>query len=100
MRRIVLSPRAARKLEKLLDYLQEEWSSKAKQAFIAKLDKSLELIKTYPKSNEESSFKKGLHRCVVTRQTTLYYKFSDTTIYIVGLFDTRMDPKKISSNLS
>jgi plasmid stabilization system protein ParE len=99
MRKVVLSKRASRKLERLLNYLEIEWSEKAKLDFIARLDKSLELIKEYPESCEKSTVKKGLFRCVVTRQTTLFYQYNKTSIKLVTLFDTRMNPQKIRSEV-
>jgi len=95
MRKIILSKRAANKLEKLLDYLATEWSERVKQNFIKKLDKSIKFVSTFPEATEKSDLKPGLHRCVVTKQTTFYYQFSDTEIQIVTLFDTRMNPEKI-----
>ena len=41
MRKVILSKRASHKLEKLLEYLESEWSLKVKNDFIVKLDKSL-----------------------------------------------------------
>ena len=41
IRKIKLSKRAAKKLEKLLEYLEIKWSIKVKNEFIKKLDKSL-----------------------------------------------------------
>ena len=100
MRKIILSKRAAVKLEKLLDYLETQWSEKAKHDFIQKLDKSLDLIKEYPESNEKSSIKKDLYRCVITRQTTLYYQYNTNAIKVIALFDSRMNPGKIKTEVS
>lgn len=95
MRSIVLSKTAARKLEMLLKYLEEEWSEKVKHNFIEKLDNSLEQINKYPLSYEKSQLKPELHRCLITKQTTLYYKFDSKRVYVVTLFDNRMNPKKL-----
>jgi plasmid stabilization system protein ParE len=97
MRSVILSKRAFTNLEKLINYLETDWSEKAKQDFIEKLDKSLDIIKKYPESTEKSDLKKGLHRCVVTKQTTLYYQFNSTTIKVITLFDTRMNPKRLKT---
>jgi len=94
MRKIKLSKSASNKLEKLLYRLENEWSSRSKQNFIKKLDISLEQIKNHPLSTEKSEIRKGLNRCVVTKQTTLFYKFDTKTILIVTIFDNRMDPMK------
>ncbi|MEI8084683.1 MAG: type II toxin-antitoxin system RelE/ParE family toxin [Paludibacter sp.] len=95
MRRVVLSKTAANKLDILLKYLEFEWSEKVKHNFIEKLDNSTEQIRRYPLSCEKSQLKLGLHRCIVTKQTTLYYTFDTKRIYIVTLFDNRMNPKKL-----
>jgi plasmid stabilization system protein ParE len=95
MREIILSRTAAVKLEKLLNYLDAEWSSRVKQNFIQRLDNSIHQIQKYPLSFEKSQIKTDLYRCVVTKQTTLYYKFDSKKVYIVTIFDNRMNPKKI-----
>ena len=75
MRTIKLSKRASNKLEKLLEYLESEWSSKVKSDFIKKLDKSLKQIQKYPNSCQQTDFVKGLHMLVVTKQTSVFYRF-------------------------
>ena len=92
--KVVLSPTARRKLENLLEYLQEEWSVNVKLEFMAKLDKSIEQISTHPKSCPESQRFKGLHKCIVTRQTSLYYRIGKKEIEVITLFDNRQDPDK------
>jgi len=98
MRKVILSKRAAKKLEKLLEYLENDWSEKVKADFIKKLDKSLDQVKKHPESTEKSELKKGLHRCVITSQTTLFYQFDSKLIKVVTLFDTRMDPAKLKKD--
>jgi len=93
MRKVVLSKRASEKLENLLNYLETQWSEKVKQNFIKKFDDSVKAISLFPESTEKSDLKKGLHRCVVTKQTTFYYQFNDCEIQIITIFDTRMNPE-------
>ena len=102
MKKVVLSKRAADKLEKLLIYLETNWSERVKQNFIKKFDNSVKFISLFPEATEKSNLKKGLHRCVVTKQTAIYYQFTNSEIQIITIFDTRMDTKKntINSNFS
>jgi len=95
MSKIKLSKRASNKLEKLLVYLELEWSLKVKNDFIKKLDKSLERVQKFPESCQQTDFMKGLHMLVITKQTSLFYRFDSKNITIVTLFDNRMDPKKL-----
>lgn len=93
--KVVLSPTARRKLDTQLEYLQEEWSVKVKREFIKKLDKSIDQIATHPKSCPESHEFKGLHKCVVTKQTSLFYRIKKEEIEVITLFDNRQDPSKL-----
>lgn len=94
-REIRLSKRAMKKLDSLLVYLEEEWSTKVKHEFVLKLDKSFKQIQKLPDSFPESEKIKGLRNCVVTKQTTVFYKYSETTIDIVTIFDNRQNPKSL-----
>lgn len=95
MRTIKLSTRASKKLDKLLKYLETEWSLKVKSDFIKKLDKSLKQIQKYPDSCHQTDFVKGLHMLVVTKQTSIFYRFDSKTISVVTIFDNRMNPEKL-----
>ena len=96
-KKVVLSPTAKAKLSILLEYLENKWSEKVKKEFIEKLDKSISRISDYPKSCSESIEIKGLFKCVVTKQTTLFYRIKPKRIEIVTLFDTRQNPEKLKS---
>ncbi|MGD9993866.1 MAG: type II toxin-antitoxin system RelE/ParE family toxin [Salinivirgaceae bacterium] len=95
MRPVKLSKTASKKLDKLLEYLETEWSLKVKSDFIKKLDKSLKQIQKYPDSCQQTDFVKGLHMLVVTKQTSVFYRFDSKTISVVTIFDNRMNPKKL-----
>ena len=99
-RNIRLSKRAARNLEKILNYLETEWSHKVKLDFIDKLDSGLTHLSQFPESHPKSNLKKGLLRFVLTRQTTIYYKFNSKSLFVVTLFDTRQGSNKLKRETS
>lgn len=99
MRKIVLSKRASNRLDKLLEYLEREWSLKVKDDFIKKLDKSLNQIQKFPEFCSKTDYVEGLHILVVTKQTSLYYRFNSKIIKVVTIFDNRMDPDKLKREL-
>lgn len=94
-RKIKLSRRSLHKLEKLLEYLEKEWSAKVKEDFIEKFDKAVKIIQNNPLTFQKSEIVKGLHMCIISKQTTLYYRFDDKRVYIVTLFDNRQNPKRM-----
>ena len=70
-----------------------------KDDFVAKLDHCIELIRTQPEIFPESKKRKQLRRCVITKQTIMYYRFDSKRINIVTLFDTRQDPNESQSQI-
>jgi plasmid stabilization system protein ParE len=98
-RSVKLSKRTTKKLEELLEYLENEWSEKVKTDFIDKLERVIALIKSNPESFQKSELEKGLHQCVITSQTTIYYRYDNDFVYIVTLFDNRQNPKKLTQEL-
>lgn len=99
MRKIKLSKRASKKLDKLFEYLDQEWSREVKEEFIKKLEKAFNQIKSYPESCIKTDSVKGLHMLVVTKQTSVFYRFDSKNIYVVTIFDNRMDPEKLRKEI-
>ncbi|WP_242206213.1 type II toxin-antitoxin system RelE/ParE family toxin [Aestuariivivens insulae] len=98
-RKVVISKTAEKKLDKLLDYLIQKWSVKVKKEFVEKLDSSIEAIRDQPEIFPESKKGRALRKCVITKQTTLYYRYNSKRISIVTMFDTRQNPKKLDKEI-
>ncbi len=98
-RKVIISKTAEKKLDKLFEYLIEKWSVKVKRDFVEKLDSSIEIIKNQPEIFPESKKGKGLKKCVITKQTTLYYRYNSERINVVTIFDTRQNPKKLDKEI-
>jgi plasmid stabilization system protein ParE len=94
MRDIVLSKRAAQKLEKLLEYLETEWSERVKNNYIVKFDRIVNQMGTFPEIGQKSEIIKGLHRLVITKQSTIYYRFDNKHVKIATIFDTKENQKR------
>ena len=98
--KVFLSPQALSKLEKLNEYLLENWNSKVRNDFFEKLTAKFEQISNFPKSCVQSEKRKGLFKCVLTKQTTFYYRITENNeIEIITFFDTRQNPDKLKKDL-
>ena len=95
MRKIIITDKAKINIINIFDYLELKWNLKVKTKFAFKLNEMIKLIKINPDIFIISEKNKRLRKCVVTKQSTLYYSFDSNQIIIVSLFDTRQDPKKI-----
>lgn len=89
--KIILSDRAAEQLAVLLDYLESDWSVRVRDNFILKMERSFDAIQTFPSGFPVSEKFTGLHKCVITPQTSAYYQISGGVIEIIAFFDNRMD---------
>jgi plasmid stabilization system protein ParE len=98
-RKVVISKTAEKKLDKLFDYLIQKWPVTVKIEFVEKLDSSIGIIKNQPEIFPESKKGKGLRKCVITKQTTLYYRFNSKRINVVTIFDTRQNPNKLDEEI-
>lgn len=78
-----------------------EWNHKVKTDFLEKLTAKIEQISEYPESCQKSMEFGGMYKCVVTKQTTFFYRvnFPKKEIEIITFFDTRADPKKLKQQL-
>ncbi|MCB0803495.1 MAG: type II toxin-antitoxin system RelE/ParE family toxin [Flavobacteriales bacterium] len=96
---VVISKTAENKLDNLFDYLIQNWSIGVKKDFVAKLESSIEIIKNQPEIFPESKKGKGLRKCVITKQTSLYYRFNSKRINIITIFDSRQHPNKLDKEV-
>lgn len=97
--KIFLSPLAAKKLELLLIYLEKEWSLEVRNDFIKKVKEKLKQISLYPKSCLKTSEFPNLYKCIVTKQTSLYYRIIKNEIEIITITDNRQDPEKVFTEI-
>ncbi|WP_339697500.1 type II toxin-antitoxin system RelE/ParE family toxin [uncultured Marixanthomonas sp.] len=99
--KVFLSELAESKLLKLSEYLLEEWNLKTRDKFISKLNDKIKQISIQPDSCPKSSEFKNLYKCVVTKQTTFFYRIiaERKEIEIITIFDTRQNPDKLKKDI-
>ncbi len=99
--KVFLSELAENKLLKLNDFLLENWNLKVRNDFIKKLTSKIDQISEQPESCPQSYEFKGLFKCVVTKQTTFYYRvnFDRKEIEVITVFDTRQNPDKLEKDV-
>ena len=99
--KIYLSELAENKLLLLVDYLLLEWNLKVKNDFIEKLTQKIEQISKQPECCPQSKDFLGLYKCVVTKQTTFYYRIflDENEIEIITIFDTRQNPSQLDKEI-
>lgn len=92
---VFLSPLASFKLERLFNYIEGEWGTRSKDKFKMKFVQSIERISTHPGSCKRVEAFPDLRRCVITKQTSFFYRVIEDEIEIVTVVDNRQNPEKI-----
>jgi plasmid stabilization system protein ParE len=98
-RTIIFSKNAEKSLFELFEYLEIKWSKTVKNKFISNLDKVIYLIQSNPEIFPKSELNIKYRKCVLSKQTTIYYKFNTKRVDIITFFDTRQDPNKIKKDI-
>ena len=83
LRKVIFSPPALKRLFTLLEYLELNWSIKVRNEFEEKLNSCIKTLAQMPESAPKSEFRKNHHKCVVTKQTTIFYRFNSKKIELI-----------------
>jgi len=88
---------ATKNLEGIIVYLEANWTTQELSKFFLKFEKQLIILSNFPEAYSISQKSGRIHRCVFTKNLTIYYKVTDNSIFLLSLFDTRQDPAKLKS---
>ena len=80
--------------QRILDYLQLNWSEKVSGNFEIILNKKLDLLRFQPNRGALSPKYVDVRSILITRQNKLYYHIGENSISILTIIDTRQDPDK------
>ncbi len=90
------SKRADKSFDKIIEYLEDNWSENVVKAFVQKLYDFLELLSEFPEIGAMQYPEKSIRGFTLTKQVNVFYKIKADTIIILDFFDNRQDPKKKS----
>ncbi|MEX2595996.1 MAG: type II toxin-antitoxin system RelE/ParE family toxin [Salibacteraceae bacterium] len=91
--KIYYTDRASQDQQELYEYLLEKGGMQTVKKLDAKIEKSLSLIAQRPEMNP-SSQQTSIRRCVISKQTSLYYRVNKYNIELLTFFYTRQHPSK------
>ena len=85
---------ATNNLENIIDYLETNWTQKELKKFFQKFEKQLLLLSLFPEAYPVSLKKKRIHRCVLTKNLTIFYTVKENNLELLSIFDTGQHPSK------
>ncbi|MBI9036609.1 MAG: type II toxin-antitoxin system RelE/ParE family toxin [Bacteroidales bacterium] len=84
---------ALTELEKIYQYLEENWTSEELNKLSLEIERTVNLISNYPNIFPVSE-RKNIRKVIVKRFNTLYYREKGQTIEILSFFSNRQSPEK------
>lgn len=95
MRKITWSVDAESDYEENIEYLLRNWSVKEAEEFVQKVDKVINTLSTELVRYQAARYR-GIFKCVICKQITLYYKEkSNTEIELVRFWNNYQDDKRL-----
>ena len=95
-KQIIWSPLAESDLSKILDYLDKNWEIKVATNFLDLTDNFLNQISLNPKQFPLIHNRKGIRKCVITKQNTLFYRNRRNRVEVLRIYDTRQNPDTLT----
>jgi len=88
------SDRALEENGKLLDYLLSEWGEEIALRIKEQIDNAAHRIQNSPEHFQVFIKSRNIRRCVISPQTSLFFRVHKKEIVIMSIFDNRRSPKK------
>lgn len=94
---VIWTPKARRSYFEIIDHLEKTWTEREIRKFISDVDHLLVLIKQNPEIGEESGKRKDVRKCLITKQSSLYYRIKPhrKELQLLLFWDNRQDPEKL-----
>lgn len=92
-KKIIWSTKADHSFDRIIKYLQKEWTQKEIEKLILNTQKVLRQIES-GSIKFKSSGKKDIHEVLVTKHNLLIYRIKKNQIELLVFYDTRQHPKK------
>lgn len=92
--KIRYSHRASNEQIALLEYVLNRFGENTAKQVYHKIEKVLAEIANMPNMYRSSKRKKGLRKCVLSKQTSIYYRVTGDYLEIVSFRANRKDPNK------
>lgn len=90
---IVYTPEARVTLNSIYNFITAEFGNAASNRFAIRTEKTIDLTAGNPLMFKASSIDESVRVAVITKQTSLFYRVTDTAIHLLYFWDNRQDPQ-------
>ena len=92
--KIIITRQFRKNILNVYQYLLKEFSAKAANEFLDRVEKRIDFIAKNPEIGKLSVKENNIRSIIVSPHNRIYYRYFKNVIEILCLFDMRQDPKK------
>lgn len=89
---IFYTPRSKQTLASVHSFIKNKFGIKASDKFIIKAEKAIKLVSVHPFMFKASSIDERVRIALITKQTSLFYRVTDTSAHLLFFWDNRQEP--------
>ena len=97
--KVFVSSSSLSQLEEILEYINSVWGNKSAANFANEFINCINKIEQAPQAFPVIIKNKNVHRCVITRHNSMFYRIKENEIEVVFLFDNRQSLSKLKTQL-
>lgn len=94
-RKVFWTKEAELTFEQNIRYLEREWNLQVIHAFVDKTEDAIALISTKPDIFPVINKKRKIHKCLLVKQVSLYYRVTEKDIYLLTFWNNYQHPDKL-----
>lgn len=89
---IFYTPRSKETLKSVYDFIDNKFGAGPADKFVSKAEKIITLIAEHPLMFKALIIDDNVRVAFITKQTSLFYKITDTSIHLLFFWDNRQEP--------
>ncbi|TSJ39665.1 hypothetical protein FO440_18165 [Mucilaginibacter corticis] len=89
---VYYTPRSKETLKYVYNFIDNKFGRKSAEKFVSKTEKTISLITQYPFMFKSSMIDKNVRIALISKQTSLFYRITDTSIHLLFFWDNRQEP--------
>jgi len=89
---IFYTPRAKEAFQSTYNFIHNKFGVSAANKFLAKVDKAIYLLADHPLMYKVSTIDPNVRIGLITKQCSLFYRVTDTSVHILFFWDNRQEP--------
>ncbi len=86
---------AVEDFEEIITWLEQHWSEEIAADFAIRVSEVIQILQKMPFAYRVISKKRAVRRCVISKQTSMFYKVQKNKVILLAFFDSRQNPDEL-----